>query len=142
MTAITAPEVSSSSRFNAAVIARHIGRVLLGGLFTFSSVMFFLMPTPPAPEGQAGVFVAGLAAAGYLMPLVKIVELISGLALLSNRFVPLALVLLAPITVNILGVHSTVLPSGLPVAIVIIAIQLALAWSHRAAFAPMLRAKN
>lgn len=139
MTAITAPV--ASSRWNAATIATHIARVLLGGLFTFSSVMFFLVPPAELPPGNAGVFVAGLAAAGYLMPLVKIVELVSGLALLSNRFVPLALVVLAPVTVNIFAVHARLMPEGLPVAIAIIALQLGLAWVHRSAFAALFVAK-
>ena len=47
--------------------------------------------------------------------------------------------MLAPIVVNIVGFHLTLAPAGLPVALVVLAAQLGLAWAHRAAFAPMLR---
>jgi hypothetical protein len=79
-------------------------------------------------------------ASGYIMPLVKSIEIASGLALLSNRFVPLALTLLAPIIVNIVAFHFLLAPSyGLPT--VILALELYLAYSYRAAFLPMLRAR-
>jgi uncharacterized membrane protein YphA (DoxX/SURF4 family) len=141
MTAITA-ETASPRRFTAATVTPHVVRVLLGGLFTFASVAYFLSPPPAeAPAGNAGVFFAGLTAAGYLMPLVKITELVCGLALLSNRFVPLALIVLAPITVNIFAVHAALMPEGLPVAVVVVALQLSLAWVHRHAFAALFKAK-
>jgi uncharacterized membrane protein YphA (DoxX/SURF4 family) len=142
MTALTA-DAASTRRWNAATIAGHVGRVLLGALFTFASIAYFVSP-PPAdatPPGDAGVFLAGLTAAGYLMPLVKITELVCGLLLLSNRFVALALVVLAPITINIFAVHAALMRDGLPVAIVVVALQLALAWQHRRAYAALFSAK-
>ncbi|MFT3707388.1 MAG: DoxX family protein [Archangium sp.] len=141
MTAITA-ETVPTRRFTFATIAPHVARVLLGGLFTFASIAYFVFP-PPAelPPGNAGLFVSGLAAAGYLMPLVKITELIVGLALLSNRFVPLALIVLAPVSVNIFFTHAVLMREGLPAAIVIIALQLFLAWTHRRAYSLLFKAK-
>ena len=61
----------------------------------------------------------GMMATGYLFPLIKMTEIVCGLCLLINRFVPLALVVLAPIVINIAGVHFFLDPSGMPVAIVI-----------------------
>jgi hypothetical protein len=76
-----------------------------------------------------------------LLTLVKVIELVAGLALLTNRFVPLALALLAPIIVGILAVHLLLMPAGAPIAVVLLALELVTAWSYRAAFAPMLRAR-
>jgi len=55
--------------------------------------------------------------------------------------VPLALALLAPIIVNILGFHLFLAPAGLGVPVVVLVAELYLAWSYRAAFAPMLSAR-
>lgn len=117
-------------------------RIFLGLLFTVFGLngFFGFMPTPqPTPEG--GAFLGALAATGYMFPLIKGTEVIAGVLLLSNRFVPLALTLLAPVTVNILAYHSFLAP-GLALPLTIIATQLFLAYSYRDAFRPMLQAKT
>ena len=78
---------------------------------------------------------------GYFFPLLKATEVTAGLLLLSNRFVPLALALLAPVLVNIIAFHAFLAPAGLPIPIVLLAGELYLAWSYRDAFALMLRAR-
>ena len=64
-------------------------------------------------------FNTGLMASGYFFPFLKATETLCGLALLSGFFVPLALVILAPITIHIFLVHTFLAPEGLPVASVI-----------------------
>lgn len=115
-------------------------RVLLGLIFVVFGLNGFLkfIPIPP-PEGAAAEFMGGLAAAGYFFPLLKVTEIAVGLALLANRFVPLALVVLAPITINIVA-FNILAPEGLPLALVIVALQVGLAWHHRSAFRPLLTA--
>jgi hypothetical protein len=81
-----------------------------------------------------------LAAAGYFFPMLKITEIAVGVAILTNRFVPLALVVLAPITVNIVAFHYLA-PDGLPLALVIVALQGGLAWHYRSAYRLLLTAK-
>jgi putative oxidoreductase len=76
------------------------------------------------------------------MTLVKVIELAAGILLVSNRFVPLALALLAPIIVGIVGFHVLLVPHGLPIAIVFLGLELVLAWGYRSAFAPMLQLKT
>ncbi len=113
-------------------IATIVVRVLLGALFLFASVSYFLklMPEPPM-EGAMKVFNDGMTASGYIMPIVKAIELICGLALVAGRFVPLALILLAPIVVNIFCLILIHQRSGLPMAIAISAATLFLAYVHR-----------
>jgi uncharacterized membrane protein YphA (DoxX/SURF4 family) len=120
----------------------HAARVLLGlGFFVFG-LNFFLhfLPTPPMPPGPALGFISALMASGYVMLVVKIVEVGAGLLLLTNRFVPLALALLAPLLVGIMGFHLVLAPQGLAVPILFLALELYLAYAYRSAFAPMLRA--
>ena len=116
-------------------------RVLLGLIFFVFGLngFFHFIPIPP-PEGAAVEFMGGLAAVGYFFPLLKITEIVVGIALLANRFVPLALVVLAPITVNIVAFQSLA-PETLPMGLLIVALQGGLAWHHRAAFRPLLTPK-
>lgn len=119
-----------------------VARVLLGlpfFLFGMNYFLPFLPPQPPPPEA-AMPYLGGLMASGFTMPIIKTIEVTAGIALLSNRFVPLALTLLAPIIVNIVAFHFTLAPSyGLPSFILLL--ELYLAWTYRAAFLPMLRAR-
>ena len=121
-------------------IAMLIVRTLLGLLFVFASVTFLfnLITPPPIPDGPLKSFNEGLAASGYFFMLLKVTELICGILLLSGRFVPLALVILAPIGINIFMVHLLLAPEGLPVAIFVVASLLFLAYCHRDAFKPLL----
>jgi putative oxidoreductase len=127
-------------------ISKHLptaARIFLGLVFTVFGLNFFLhfIPQPPAPP-QADAFVGALVAGGYLMPLLATTQVLAGLLLLRNRFVPLALAVLAPIVVNIVGFHLALAPAGLPVALAVLAAQLYLAWALREAIAPMLRART
>lgn len=94
-----------------------IARILLGLLFTVFGLNGFLhfIPMQP-PTGLAGQYMGALFLSHYLMP-VFLLELIGGLLLLVNRFVPLALLLLGPVVVNILLFHSLMATEGLPVAL-------------------------
>jgi uncharacterized membrane protein YphA (DoxX/SURF4 family) len=127
-------------------IRRHFptaARLFLGLVFTVFGLNFFLhfLPVPPAPP-RAAAFAGALFASGYLFPLLKATEVAAGLLLLSGRFVPLALTLLAPIIVNIVGFHLFLAPSGLAIPLAVLAAEVYLARTYRAAFAPMLRART
>lgn len=123
-------------------IAIIIVRTLVGLLFLFASVSYFLdlIPVPPM-EGPMKTFNEGLAASGYFMTLLKTTELVSAILLLVGRFVPLALVILSPIIINILMVHIFLERSGLPVAIFLVIANIFLAYGYRDAFKPLLTAK-
>ncbi|HWL87192.1 MAG TPA: DoxX family protein [Polyangiaceae bacterium] len=120
----------------------HAARVVLALPFLVTGLNYFLnfLPTPPMPSDRARLFLDGLIASGYIFPVLRTIEVASAIALLTNRFVPLALTLLAPILVNIAGVHFLLL-GGYPIPIALLALEIYLVWGHRAAFAPMLRAR-
>ncbi len=115
-------------------------RILLGLVFTVFGLNGFLqfMPQPPMPQ-PVMTFLGGLAATRYMVPLLFGTQVVAGVLLLIGLFVPLALALLAPVLVNIFLFHVFMAPSGLPLALVVIAFELFLVWMHRGAFAPMLR---
>jgi uncharacterized membrane protein YphA (DoxX/SURF4 family) len=118
-------------------------RLFLGLVFTVFGLNFFahFLPTPTPPPGAAA-FAGALFNSGYLFPLLKSIEVVAGLLLLTGRFVPLTLAVLAPIVVNIVGFHVALAPSGTPLALAVLAAEIYLAWVYRAAFAPMLRART
>jgi hypothetical protein len=120
-----------------------VARVLLGlPFFVFGLNGFFhFIPQPPSPPA-AGAFGAALFATGYMFPLLKGTEIVASLMLLSNRFVPLALALLAPVLVNIVAFHAFLAPAGLALPILLLALELYLARTYRAAFSSMLRAQT
>lgn len=107
-----------------------IVRILLGALFLFGGIAFFFT-TPPPLTGDMALFFQGLAASKYFFILLKGTEIAIGLLLVSGCYVPLALVVLAPIAVNILMVHVFLDRSGLPMALGIAA-----AWAYLAFFSP------
>jgi uncharacterized membrane protein YphA (DoxX/SURF4 family) len=126
-------------------ISRHLptaARILLGLAFTVFGLNYFLsfLPQPPLPA-DAGAFLGALVAGKY-MTIVKVVEVAAGVALLANRFVPLALALLASPLVGIVVFHAVYAPESLILPIILVALEVYLAWAYRAAFAPMLQART
>ncbi|MBS1960446.1 MAG: DoxX family membrane protein [Bdellovibrionales bacterium] len=107
-----------------------IARILLGLIFFVFGLMGLLNLAPPPPNmpEKLAAFMTGIMATGYFFPLLKSTEVVCGALLLANRFVALALVVLAPIIINIVGVNVFLQPSGLPLALVIVALEAYLAF--------------
>jgi hypothetical protein len=143
--AVSAPfaTTATSSRITRTLVIA--ARLALGLLFFIPGLNYVVEiippPTDPVPAG-AMAFAGALFQTGYLFPLIKGTEVLGGALLLTNRFVPLALVLLAPVTVNIVAFHAFLAPSGLVLTLVMAALQIALAWANRAAFRPLLSARS
>ena len=111
-----------------------IARFLLGFISLVFGLNGFLHFIPATlPSGTAGQFVGALFVSNYLV-VVFLFQLISAVLLLVNRYVPLALTLLAPIIVNILLFHILMAPSGLALAIVVTVLWIATFLSVRSAF--------
>ncbi len=124
-------------------IAIVIVRTLIGLLFLLASVTYFLNLAPqPELDGKMKLFSEGMAAAGYLLFLVKTIELLCGIAFVTNRYVALALVLIAPIAVNILLIHAFLAPAGLPMATPLFLGLLFLAYAYRKHYEPLFIAKR
>ena len=78
---------------------------------------------------------------GYMFQLIFITQFIVGALLLANRFVPLALVILAPFLVNASGFHIFLEHTGLPIVAVFVLLELYLAWQYRQSYAVLLTAR-
>ncbi|HEX4422419.1 MAG TPA: hypothetical protein VH165_31110 [Kofleriaceae bacterium] len=116
-----------------------VARTLLGLAFLVFGLNFFLQFLPqPAMQPEAGAFLGQLVA-GKILTVIKLVEIGAGFLLITNRFVPLALTLLAPVEVGILMFHSVFEPAGLPLPVIFVALTIYLAWSYRSVFAPLLQ---
>ncbi len=98
-----------------------IARVIYGLMFFVFGLNGFLnfIPMPTTLPEKLTTFTGGLMASGYFFPLLKGTEMICGALILIGAFVPLALVILAPIVLNIFLVHLFLDPSGLVMAVII-----------------------
>ncbi len=124
-------------------VAVIVARILLGLLFFVFGLngLHPFMPNPPAPPAAAAFFGA-LLATHYMFFLIFATQVVGGALLLLGVAVPFALVILAPVIVNILGFHIFLSPDLLPLALVVAAIELFLAWNYRAAFAPLFSSRS
>ncbi|MFM9825716.1 DoxX family protein [Flavobacterium sp.] len=106
-------------------------RTLIGLLFLFTSIGFFLKLMPePELTGNFKAFQVGLVASNYLIPLAKSVELLCGLSFVAGRFVTLANLLILPVTINILFINFFLTPEGIPIALFVFFGNLFLIYSH------------
>jgi putative oxidoreductase len=81
----------------------------------------------------------GAYMATHYLVLVFAIQLAAAILFLVNRYVPLALTLIAPVIVNIVMFHALMLPSGLPLAGVVVMLWLVLFYRERSAFAGIMR---
>ena len=117
-----------------------IARILLGVIFLVFGLNGFLqfLPQPEMPQAAVAFFGA-LAASGFMLPLLFATQIVGG-ALLLLGMVPLGVLVLTPVIVHIVAFHVFLAPGGLPLAIVVAALGLFLAWTHRSAYRPLFAA--
>jgi putative oxidoreductase len=123
-------------------IVSMIARILLGVMFTVFGLNGFLhfIPSPAFPPGLLLDFFTAIVGSGFYVMIFG-VQLICGLLLLTNQYVPLAIVALGGVLLNILTFHATMNPQGFPPAIVATILWFLTAWPIRAQFAPIFARK-
>ena len=119
-----------------------VARILLGLVFVVFGLNGFLhfLPAPP-PPGVAGQFVGALAATHYIH-FIFAIQLITGILFLINRYVPLALTLIAPVIVNILLFHGFMAPAGIGPGAFVTICWIILFVRHRGAFKGIFQARS
>ena len=119
-----------------------IARLLLGLVFVVfgSNTFLHFIPTPPMPPGSLKDFTDVMAGTHYIQ-MVGFFQVLGGALLLINRYVALALTILAAILVNILTTHLLVMHGGFPIPIFVTLLWLLLFWRHRAAFSGIFQAR-
>jgi putative oxidoreductase len=121
----------------ASVIARYLAGVIFL-VFGLNGFLNFI-PMPP-PGGIAGQFMGALYVSHYLWVIFSC-QVIAGVLLLANRYVPLAVAILAPVIVNILTFHALTAPSGLPLALVVAVLWVLIFADVRPAFAGLFQSR-
>jgi uncharacterized membrane protein YphA (DoxX/SURF4 family) len=81
-------------------------RILLGAILVIFGLNKFInfIPAPELPENAAD-FINSLVSTGYILQVVGVVEIVIGIFLLLNKWVAFSLIVLVPISVNILLFH-------------------------------------
>src|ERR1700722_1580564 len=120
-----------------AVIARYLAGVIfvVMGLNGFLNFIHF-----PPPTGVAAQFMGALYVSHYLWVIFGF-QVVAGVLLLVNRYVPLAVAVLAPLLVNILTFHITMAPAGLPMAIFVALLWAVIFVGVRPAFSGLFQAR-
>ncbi len=107
-----------------------VARLVLGTLFASTGLGGLLGLLPLAPPHA---FQQILLDSGWMV-FVKLVELAAGLLLLSNRFVPLALALLAPVVGSIALYHLLLDAAFLWLVPFVVGLEGFLLWAYRGSF--------
>jgi putative oxidoreductase len=119
---------------NAKNIGLIVAQIFLGGIMLTGGIMHFTLDTEASYYDD---FLTAIDATGYLWQMIGAVEIIGGIAILTLRYMPLALVVLAPITTVIFTLHLSQVgqevykPGGIYIAIPVLLAHLALAWNCR-----------
>jgi|TARA_B110000046_G_scaffold173945_1_gene197118 uncharacterized membrane protein YphA (DoxX/SURF4 family) len=122
--------------------AKLIIRLLLGFMLVVFGLNKFLQFMPMPPMTQAAVdFMGALVKSGYIMSIVAIVEIITGLLLLVNKYQALALVVLFPVLLNAFLFHLFLDPAGIGGGAMALAMTLFLIFANKEAYKSLLRAQ-
>ncbi|MRT17672.1 DoxX protein [Vitellibacter sp. q18] len=115
-------------------------RIILGlGLLFFGLsklANFSFMPTH-IYTGDAAIFIDSLSNTGYILKTIGILEVLIGLLLIFDKWVSFALILLAPISVNIFLFHVFMDTPGLILALVVIVLNAILIYKHWKVYRPL-----
>ena len=123
-------------------IAAAIARYLAGAIFLVMGLNGFLnfIHFPP-PTGTAAQFMGALYVSHYLWVIFAF-QVVGGALLLVNRYVPLAVAILAPVLVNIIVFHITMAPAGLPLALFVALLWAVIFFDVRPAFSGLFQARG
>jgi len=109
-------------------------RIILGlVLIIFGANKFgHFMPSPEL-TGDAATFMGALFGAGYFT-ILGVLEIVIGLLLILNKWVPFALVLLAPLVVNFLIFHLKYNMEGIGPAAIVSLLTIVLLYANKDKF--------
>ncbi len=107
----------------------------------------FMHFTVNTAEAYHDEFLNSLEATGYLWQMIGAIEIVCAIAILTRRYMPLALIVLAPITTVIFMHHLSQVgqevykPGGIYIAIPVALAHLALGWYCRAHYKALFEPK-
>jgi putative oxidoreductase len=113
-----------------------LGMTLFGLANLFQSLPLHSFP------GSAGILMQAFADSGYILPAVGFTQLVLGIALISNRFIPLALVFFAPVVVNVVLFHVFMDMASIAMALPVVAVTTYLFMYNKSAFINLLKSES
>jgi len=122
--------------------ALNISRIACGILVFISGLMGLGIFgwEPPIAGSAARPFQLAMHEAGYFLPIMTVIFLVTGISFTINRYAALSAIVLFPISLNILLFHSILEAGQLPGAAAFFVINCFLLWYYRAAYASILKA--
>jgi uncharacterized membrane protein YphA (DoxX/SURF4 family) len=118
------------------------GVSLLFGLIFINSGLnkfFNYMPMPKDMPEKMMKIMGAFMEIGWLFPLIAVAEITGGVLFITNKFRALGAIILFPVLVGILLTHILIEPSGLPLAIVLLGIELWVIIENREKYLPMIK---
>ena len=114
--------------------------ILFGLMFINAGLnkFFNYIPVPAdMPEKMMNAMKA-MMELGWLLPLIAVAEIIGGILFMIPKYRALGAIIIFPIMIGILLTHLFIAPSGLPMALVLLAINLWVIIENRAKYLPMI----
>jgi putative oxidoreductase len=128
-------EVREVQKMRYAILGARIVLGLIFLVFGLNGILHLI--STPTPTGDAAAWYSQ-GATHQWMNFVSLVELICGVLLLVNRFVPLALILLTPTIVNMLVFRAVLWPQGAWLIILALILEIFLIAVYWRTFLPLL----
>ncbi len=118
------------------IVASTVSRILLGLIFTLAGILPLLFGNPPPQPGMMGVLSTALYQSHWIF-FIAFAQFTAGVLLLVNRYVPVALIILAGFLYNSLAFHILTSPAVLPMPLLVLVMWLLVALRYRERFAPI-----
>lgn len=122
-----------------------VARTLLGLIYLMGGIVGLLQLVPPPADLPQGMldFQKSLESTHYFFPLLKLTETICGFLLVIAFAPALALIILAPITINIFFVHFYLTPGiqNLILPVILIVLQIVAATKYWHVYWPLFQRK-
>ena len=115
--------------------------ILFGLMFINSGLnkFFNYMPMPEKMPEKMMLFMKAFVEIGWLMPLIAVAEIIGGVLVMIKKYRALGAIIILPILIGILLTHIFVAPSGLPIAIILLAIEIWIIIENIGKYLPMIK---
>jgi len=113
-------------------VATIISRILLGFIYLVFGLDYFFhfIPYEPHHTGRVAAFKEGLIGVGYFYPMIKSIQIVGGISLLTNQYAPFFAVVLFPLSVNVFLYHTILVPSGWWMGVLLMVTNSFLGWSY------------
>jgi putative oxidoreductase len=107
-------------------------RILLGFIYLVFGLDYFFhfIPYEPHHTGRVAAFKEGLIGVGYFYPMIKSIQIVGGISLLTNQYAPFFAVVLFPLSVNVFLYHTILVPSGWWMGVLLMLTNSFLGWSY------------